>query len=199
MYPSSYSFTCGLPQVVGVGTRRAISILGRLELLDDAGNVICVREVPGGAEIQFLEGSPDRPASDLKTFINAAKSNAFVNAWLCMGLATSVDLKFKNKGTSEKASVEVVFTSNLSFSSKGKPLVFGDATINGEKVVFKIFQEGLEFFTKNNKAGKVLSVNEVAKCFTENYGVGKAKTSILCKGYFSEYKGVKQFVLQEGV
>lgn len=201
LLPSNFSFSCSLPQIVEVGKRKSASVLGRLELLDDAGNTVCIREVPGGAEIQFLQDEPDRPANDLKSYVAAAKSNAFVNAWLAMGLATEVDLSYK-KGkptSSEGKCYEIALTSNLSFSNKGgKPMICGNAIIEGESVALRIFKEGLEYYSKNNRTGAELSIEAVVKCLTENFGSGRAKKTLIGYGYFSEYNGQKQFIFQRG-
>lgn len=199
LLPSNYNFSCSNPQVVEVGKRKSVSVLGRLELLDDTGKIVCVRELPGGAEIQFLQDEADRPANDLKSYVAAAKSNSFVNAWLAMGLANKVDLSFKKGGSTQKGKkYEITLTSNLSYSNKGKPMICGEAVVGGEKVSLRIFQEGLEYFSKNNRTGKVLSIEEVVKCLTENFGSSKAKKTLVGFGYFSEYNGKKQFVFQKG-
>lgn len=195
--PSNYNFTCSEPKREQIGNRQAFIVTGLLELLDDEGNIICRRCVPGGSEISFLKDSQDRPANEIKSYVASAKSNAFVNAWISIGLGGKQDLKFKASKSASKGSdgvlKEVVFTSNCTYSEKSN-LLKANATVDGEIVAFRIFKEGFQYYMDFYKK----SLQDVVKCIVDNYGSGKGRRSLKCYGTFSEYNGVKQFIFQKG-
>lgn len=198
LLPSNYNFSCTKPELYKIASSASFVLVGKLEVKDDEGNIVLVREVPGGVDVKFSKNDPEKPANELKSLISSAESSAFVNAWRAAGLASSIELKYKQgrKSETELKPYDVVFTSNLSV--KGE-IVMAEATINGEQVAFRIFKEGLNYFENNNKAGRVLSRQEVLKCLIENYGVSKQRQSIQCVGTFNDYNGQRQFIFKRGV
>ena len=204
LLPSNYNYTCAPAQLFNIGSAYTFSLVGRLEIKDDDGNIVLVREVPGGSDVKFLTSDPSRPANDLKTVVSTAESAAFVNCWLSAGLSSCVDLSYKKKGNGSNSSpvqrtdeiFDIEFVSDLSVT---KDMVQGKVKVKGETLPFRIFKEGLSYFENNNKVGKVLTRQEVLKCLVDNFGVSKARKSVRCLGYFNEWNGQKQFILTKGV
>ena len=194
LLPSNYSFECGEPQLFSAGKESAFVVTGKLTLIDDDGKVVCTRQMPGGADLSFLKNDKEMAANELKTFVTAAKSAAFVNCWLAMGLGDKSELHFGgSKGKTQQAQVyEVKFTSAFSYSERAG-LLKATAEVEGKTVEFKIFKDGLEGLAK--KYGK--SVPEVVKCIVANYGPGKARPTWKCAGTLGEYKGAPQFVFEK--
>ena len=198
LLPCNYNFTCTPPALHQVRNSACFSLVGTLEILDDDGNRVLIRQVPSGEDVAFSTADQNKSARPLKSMISTAKSYAFINCWLEAGFASSVNLVWKpDKSSKNEKEYEVEFTSNLSISSKGD-MVMATVKVDGRAVDFRIFDEGLAFFAKHNKTGKILSHQQVMSLLVKNYGVSKVKT-LRCIGYFSTYKGREQFVLTKGV
>lgn len=195
--PCNYNFSCTPPVLQEVRNSACFSLVGTLEILDDEGNRVLIRQVPSGEDIAFSQADQNKSARPLKSMISTAKSYAFVNCWLEAGFASSVELSWKpdKKSSENEKEYEVEFTSNLSVRGD---MVTATVKVDGRTVDFRVFKEGLAFFEKNNKTGKTLSRQEVSSLLVKNYGVSKVKT-LRCVGYFSTYRGQEQFVLTKGV
>lgn len=193
LLPSNYNFECGEPRLFKAGKRTTFIITGKLTLIDDEGKAVCTRQLPGGSDLSFLKNDKEMTANELKTFITAAKSAAFVNCWLAMGLGDKSELHFGSRKTqTESRPYEVKFTSAFSYSERAG-LLKATAEVAGKTVEFKIFKDGLEGLAK--KYGK--TVPEVVKCLVANYGPGKARPTWKCAGTLGEYKGAPQFVFEK--
>lgn len=189
--PSNYSFECGKPMLFETGKRVSFVVNAKLTLIDDAGNIICVREVPGGSDLSYLKGDIEKAANDLKSYVAAAKSNAFVNCWISMGLGDKSELNFgKNKDKERrKEGNKTVVTITSAFSyAEHVNLLKAEAVVDGKKCVFKIFSDGFKWLCE--KYGKDTAA--IVKCFSENYGPGKRET-YTCVGRLEPYKGELQF------
>lgn len=208
LLPSNYDFVCGPVQFFNVKNDYSFSLNGRLTVKDDDGQVVLIREIPGGCDVNFMSARPDSLSSDLKTTISSAESYAFVNCWLAAGLASCVELSYKKKKnngsttatttTPIKRTDEVFNLEFLSDLSVSNETVKGVVKVKGETREFRIFKEGLSNFENNNKAGKKLTRQEVLKCLVDNYGVSKARKTFKCFGYFNDWNGQKQFILTKG-
>ena len=209
LLPSNYDFVCSPVQFFNVKNDYSFSLNGRLTIKDDDGQVVLVREIPGGCDVSFMSANPDSLTSDIKTTISSAESYAFVNCWLAAGLASCVELSYKKKKNNSasttattttpiKRADEVFDLEFLSDLSVSKETVKGVVKVKGETREFRIFKEGLSYFENNNKAGKVLTRQEVLKCLVDNFGVSKARKSLKCFGYFNDWNGQKQFILTKG-
>lgn len=189
--PSNYSFECSNPASFESGKRVTFIVNAKLTLIDDSGNVVCVREVPGGSDLSYLKNDSEKAANDLKSYVAAAKSNAFVNCWISMGLGDKSELNFGKTGNKEPKGAAkktvVTITSAFSYADHAK-LLKADAMVDGKKCVFKIFSDGLDWLC--NKYQK--DTADIVKCFSDNYGPGKRET-YACIGRLEAYKGDLQF------
>lgn len=196
LLPSNYSFMCSAPVLETVGSRSAVILTGELVLFSDDGREICRRRIPGGSEITFLKDDPTRATSDLKSFVASAKSNAFTNAWMAMGLSKA-DLSFKknNKGAEpqmQRYSVRLI--SRFTYSARAN-MLSAEAEVEGKSVTFKIFKEGIASLAEKRRC----TAEEVVKCVCQNYGPQLKCETFDCVGKMSTYNGKPQlqFVRKE--
>ena len=95
--PWNYVYEAGQPQILTARSTMAVVVVGKLTIIDDDGNVVASRQVPGGCDIAFSTSTPDKTASELKSAVAAASTEAYKNCWQEFGVGADA-VSYPKKG-----------------------------------------------------------------------------------------------------